>query len=129
MFMMPLKILLVEDHADTAEVVSILVTRWGHTIDVASTLNHARQLTSGDCDDYDLLLCDIGLPDGSGAELMRELAARCGTRGIALTGYGMPAEIDAARGAGFADHLLKPVPAQTLKELLDREVVRKAEAR
>ncbi|MDB5319814.1 MAG: multi-sensor hybrid histidine kinase [Phycisphaerales bacterium] len=124
---MPLKILLVEDHADTAEVVSILVTRWGHAIDVASTLGHARRLTA-ECGTYDLLLCDIGLPDGSGAELMRELSSRCGTRGIALTGYGMPAEIDAARGAGFADHLLKPVPAQALKELLDREAARKAKA-
>src|SRR6266487_2429430 len=83
---MPLKILLVEDHADTAEIVSLLVTRWGHLIDVATTLGHARQLTA-DCDNYDLLLCDLGLPDGSGAELMRELSSRCGTRGIAMTGY------------------------------------------
>jgi CheY-like chemotaxis protein len=124
---MPLKILLVEDHTDTADVVARLVTRWGHLIDVAASLHDARQLTAApDCSKYDLLLCDIGLPDGSGGELMRELAARCGTRGVALTGFGMPDDIDEARSAGFADHLLKPVPAQTLKDLIDREVARKA---
>jgi CheY-like chemotaxis protein len=126
---MPLKILLVEDHADTADVVARLMTRWGHLVDVATTLHDARQLTTApDCAEYDLLLCDIGLPDGSGGELMRELAARCGTRGIALTGFGMPDDIDEARNAGFADHLLKPIPAQTLKELIDREVARKTSA-
>lgn len=126
---MPLKILLVEDHADTADVVARLVTRWGHMVDVAATLQHARELTATpDCAEYDLLLCDIGLPDGSGGELMRELAARCGTRGVALTGFGMPDDIAEARSAGFADHLLKPIPAQTLKALIDREVARKASA-
>ena len=124
---MPLKILLVEDHADTAEVVARLVTRWGHAIDVAPTLFKARQLTAApDCSAYDLLLCDIGLPDGSGAELMRELTNRCGTRGVALTGFGMPHDIAEARSAGFADHLVKPIPAQTLKALIDREAARKS---
>src|SRR5688572_2983489 len=108
-----LRILLVEDHRDTAEVVQKLLKLDGHRVDLARTLNDAlRQCRQGS---YDLALCDIGLPDGSGLELARTLKEECpGTRFVALTAHGMPAEIDQAAAAGFDAHLLKPISADLL---------------
>ena len=108
-----LRILLVEDHRDTAEVVAKLLQYEGHLVDVAGTLNDAlRRCRAGN---YDVALCDIGLPDGSGLELARTLKHECpGTRFVALTAHGMPREVEQAVEAGFDAHLLKPVTADTL---------------
>ncbi len=108
-----LRILLVEDHRDTAEVVAKLLQYEGHLVDVAGTLNDAlRRCRAGN---YDVALCDIGLPDGSGLELARTLKHECpGTRFVALTAHGMPGEVEQAVEAGFDAHLLKPVTADTL---------------
>ena len=61
------------------------------------------------------MLSDLGLPDGSGQDLMRELASRYGLRGIALSGYGMEEDIRRSREAGFLRHLTKPVDLQVLE--------------
>ena len=108
-----LRILLVEDHRDTAEVVGKLLQLEGHRVDVARTLNDAlRQCRAGN---FDVALCDLGLPDGSGLELARVLKDECpGTRFVALTAHGMPNEVEASAVAGFDAHLLKPVTAESL---------------
>ena len=108
-----LRILLVEDHRDTAEVVRKLLNHDGHRVDVAETLADAlhRCRTSN----YDVALCDIGLPDGSGLELARTLKDECpGTRFVALTAHGMPRELEEAASAGFDAHLLKPITVESL---------------
>jgi CheY-like chemotaxis protein len=108
-----LRILLVEDHRDTAEVVCKLLQYDGHVVDVAATL--ADGLRRCRASSYDVALCDIGLPDGSGLELARTLKRECpGTRFVALTAHGMPREVEAAATAGFDAHLLKPITVDAL---------------
>lgn len=114
---MPLKILYVEDHEDTATLYAKLMRAMGHEVTVARTLAEGR--TAGQSKRFDLLLCDIGLPDGVGGDLMKELSACYPIRGIALTGYGMPHEIANAKAAGFEGHLLKPIDLARLKSLIE----------
>ena len=68
--------------------------------------------------EFDLLISDIGLPDRSGYELMQELRASKGLRGIALSGFGMENDISRARAAGFAEHLTKPINFERLEEAI-----------
>src|ERR1700722_10243549 len=82
-----LKILLVEDHKDSAEVLSLLLTKEGHEVltagEIATALDVAKKVF------FDVLLSDMGLPDGTGADLMRQLRAKGLTiPGIALSGHG-----------------------------------------
>jgi CheY-like chemotaxis protein len=64
---------------------------------------------------FDLIISDIGLPDGSGYDVMRHMLARRPTNGIAVSGYGMAADLLRARDAGFAAHLTKPINLEQLE--------------
>lgn len=114
-------ILLVEDHADTAEAMADLLRDRGYRITVAGTvagaLEEARRAAAGE-DGIDLVVSDLGLPDGTGLELMRELAGRYSLRGIALSGYGMEEDVRRSREAGFGRHLTKPVNFQALESAI-----------
>ncbi len=113
----PLNILLVEDHEPTRQTLSRLLQRRGHTLTSAATLTAARQLASSS--KFDLLVSDIGLPDGRGDELMRELrVSQPDLLGIALSGYGMEADIQKSKQAGFSQHLTKPVSLANLEKAL-----------
>ncbi len=101
-----MRILLVEDHPDTVEVFQRTLEKDDHAVSTATTVQDAVR-TCGE-GKFDLLLCDIGLPDGEGWDLA-EVARKFGTKAIALTGYGMPSDVEKARTAGFAAHILKPV--------------------
>jgi PAS domain S-box-containing protein len=114
-----LRILLVEDHCDTAEIMARLMEAAGHRVRTADCVAAAlREAGSGE---FDVVVSDIGLPDGSGHDLMRELRARHRLRGIALSGYGMEEDLQRSREAGFALHLTKPVDLRRLEAAL-REV-------
>ena len=121
-----LSILLVEDHGDTARVLSRLLTAAGHTVKHAGAVATAIEMTKRE--DFDLLLSDLGLPDGSGQDLMRQLVA-AGKRlpAIALSGYGMAADAQSSRDAGFVEHITKPVQFDMLKEAIARVVGSPAE--
>jgi CheY-like chemotaxis protein len=67
---------------------------------------------------FDLLISDIGLPDGTGFDLMKEMKERYDIRGIALTGYGMEEDIERSQNAGFLVHLTKPIQIQSLDKAL-----------
>lgn len=84
----------------------------GYDVVVAGTKAEALRLCKEKS--FDLLLGDIGLPDGDGYEVMRELAHFCGLKGIAFTGHGCESDIAKARTAGYAAHLLKPVEIDVL---------------
>jgi CheY-like chemotaxis protein len=71
---------------------------------------------------FDLIISDIGLPDGSGIELMQLLNARTPIRGIAVSGYGMEEDIRRSREAGFMAHLTKPINFHQLEEAIHRIV-------
>jgi two-component system CheB/CheR fusion protein len=115
-----LRILLVEDHADTAAAMADLLEMIGHRVTVASNVaaGLAAAAAAGAEGGFDLLLSDIGLPDGSGLDLMRELARLYSLPGIALSGYGMEDDLRKSREAGFSLHLTKPVSLQALKAAL-----------
>jgi CheY-like chemotaxis protein len=117
----PLHILLVEDHLDTAEAMADLLRATGRQVTVAASVAEGMAMADAAVqgrrrdDRIDLVLSDIGLPDGSGLDLMAELSRRYGLRGIALTGYGMDEDVARSREAGFARHLTKPVSLEQLE--------------
>lgn len=116
----PLRILLVEDHPDTAAQLTRLLKRAGHEVSWACSIQEARELIATKAeqtrrDDFDILISDLGLPDGSGHDLMRDLAGRRPIRGIALSGYGMVDDIRQSMAAGFSRHITKPVDWRELK--------------
>jgi two-component system CheB/CheR fusion protein len=113
-----LRILLVEDHADTAAAMADLLELIGHRVTVAASVAAGLAAAAGAAGGFDLVLSDIGLPDGSGLDLMRELVRLYGLPGVALSGYGMEDDLRKSREAGFALHLTKPVTLQTLKAAL-----------
>jgi len=69
---------------------------------------------------FDVVISDLGLPDGSGYEVMQQLRARYGLPGIALSGFGMEGDIVRGREAGFLEHLVKPVDVATLDQTIRR---------
>ena len=115
-----LRILLVEDHPDTAEAMAELLRLQGHQVLVAGTVSGALATAEAAARNggLDLVVSDLGLPDGNGLDVMRALSARYGLRGIALSGYGMEEDIRKSREAGFGRHLTKPVNPQSLKAAL-----------
>jgi len=112
------RILLVEDHEDTRRAMERLLKRWGHTVHSAGSL--AEALAADAAGEFDLLLSDLGLPDGSGIELLQKLRGRHPLRAVAMSGYGMEADLAKTREAGFDEHLIKPVAMDRLKEIIQR---------
>jgi PAS domain S-box-containing protein len=115
----PLSILLVEDHADTAQLIGLLLRDDGHNVQMAGGV--AEALARFRERHIDLVLSDLGLPDGSGHDLMRHLLAlRPDLQAIALSGYGADSDLRMSRDAGFAEHLTKPVSVERLREAIAR---------
>jgi two-component system CheB/CheR fusion protein len=114
-----LRILLVEDHGDTAEIMCLLLAAEGHTIEHVGDV--ATALEAAAAHEFDLLISDLGLPDASGLDLIRELRQRGWTGpGIVLSGYGQEQDIRRSREAGFAAHLVKPASPDKLAETIVR---------
>jgi CheY-like chemotaxis protein len=113
-----LRILLVEDHADTAKVIQKLLSAVGHRVETAASVAAALRLLEETR--VDLLITDIGLPDGTGHDLMKLAAARYALKGIALSGYGAESDVQESHLSGFAAHLTKPVPMITLTQAIQR---------
>jgi two-component system CheB/CheR fusion protein len=112
-----LRILLVEDHIDTARVLKRLLHSEGHSVRVAGDVSSA--LTLAVTNEFDLMLSDIGLPDGNGWDLMTALRDRGSTlRGIALTGFGQDQDVERSHRAGFTTHLTKPLSLHALREAM-----------
>jgi two-component system CheB/CheR fusion protein len=117
----PLRLLLVEDHPDTAEAMAELLRSLGHEVRVAGSVAaglSAAEAEIGSGAGIDLVISDLGLPDGTGMDLMRELGARYGLRGIALIGYGTEEDVRRSLEAGFSRHLTKPVNFQALEAVI-----------
>ena len=107
------RVLLVEDHADTRTAMFRLLEAIGCSVQSAGTLHEAIELAERG--EFDLLISDIGLPDGSGTEIMRRLRDR-NIRGIAVSGFGQEDDVQRSREAGFAAHITKPISFHALKE-------------
>jgi PAS domain S-box-containing protein len=113
-----IQILFVEDHEDTARVLGRILRNAGFDVSHAGTVAEARRLASSKR--FDLLISDLGLPDGSGLELMKALRDEQGIKGIALSGFGTDEDVAASAAAGFAAHLTKPVDWDRLRGEIER---------
>ena len=114
-----LHLLLVEDHESTREVLARILRRCGYEVKAAGTGEEALTLATA-AGPFDAVVSDLGLPDQSGFDLMRALKAKHNLLGIALSGYGMEEDLRKAKAAGFSAHLVKPVPFDQLRALLDQ---------
>jgi signal transduction histidine kinase len=110
------RVLLVEDHGPTSDALSHLLSRRNYEVTAAPCLADAR--AAAKAGQFDILISDIGLPDGDACDLMSELGAHNGLVGIALSGYGMEADIMRTKAAGFISHLTKPVNVEALDKAL-----------
>jgi CheY-like chemotaxis protein/nitrogen-specific signal transduction histidine kinase len=115
----PLRILLVEDHTDTALALQKLLAHLGYSVEIGETMATAMEKVK--TMPFDLLLSDIGLPDGTGIDLIREIRQEHRIPAIALTGFGMDEDIAKCKEAGFDAHVSKPVNFQKL-DLIIRQV-------
>jgi CheY-like chemotaxis protein len=111
-----LRLLLVEDHSDTRRSMESLLARHKHWVKSAASAHEALELAANN--EFDLVISDLGLPDLSGLELMKELRDRFGLRGIGVSGYGMETDIAESRAAGFTCHLIKPVSMDRLRQAI-----------
>ena len=112
----PRCILLVEDHAESLSALARLLEFGGYTVRRAATYHQAMNLADG----CDLLVADIGLPDGNGLDLMRELSGLYGMRGVAVSGFAEPLDLQQAAAAGYCEYLVKPVKIGEVVEAIER---------
>ena len=112
------RILLVEDHDDTVRVMARLLRAHEYEVETACDVASARRIAPNFA--FDLLVSDLGLPDGSGLELMQELRQRRPILAIAVSGFGMQEDRARSKAAGFAEHLTKPISFQTLINTIQR---------
>jgi PAS domain S-box-containing protein len=107
-----LRILLVEDHEDSRMSIAMLLKR-SHEVYDAGSVQAALRVASERT--LDLVISDLGLPDGSGLDLMSKLRSQYGLIGICLTGYGMEDDMARSGAAGFLKHITKPVDLRKLE--------------
>ena len=113
-------ILLVDDHEDTCTGMRLILERRGYGVKIANDVRGALEVAR--VYPFELLISDLGLPDGTGFDLMKELRRTRGDtfHGIALSGFGMETDIERSMEAGFDVHLIKPVNLERLDEILRR---------
>jgi CheY-like chemotaxis protein len=111
-------LLVVEDHADTARTLARLLRGAGFRVTTAGDVGSA--IAAAERESFDLVVSDLGLPDGDGFEIMRAIRARQVVSGIAMSGYGMDEDIQRSREAGFVEHLVKPLDVPHLVAAIRR---------
>jgi signal transduction histidine kinase len=111
------RVLLVDDHHDTCIGMKRMLERRGYEITIAHSADQAAEKVR--TQDFDLLISDIGLPDRSGYDLMREVRLNKNLPGIALSGFGTEQDVNQARAAGFSEHLTKPINFERLERTIE----------
>ncbi len=111
-----LRILVVDDDEPTRRALTSALASLGHEVTTADSVASASDAIRGE---LDVLVCDIGLPDGTGYDVLRLLDSRP-VRAIALSGFGLDDDLRRSRAAGFAEHLTKPVDLRTLEAAIRR---------
>jgi PAS domain S-box-containing protein len=117
-------ILLLEDNADSRLTMTILLNSMGYVVEGAKDLRTANSLAERKV--FDLVISDIGLPDGTGYEFMREFRKRFSVPSIAISGFGQNEDVEKAMEAGFNHHLVKPVNSHTLEATVTKSLNSKA---
>ena len=113
-----IRLIVVEDHAETAEGLKKFLSATGYQVFVATDMASALSLAAAV--EFDVLLSDLGLPDGNGWELLKRLSAERRIRAIAFSGYNSPADLQRSAEAGFLEHLAKPLAPDQLCAAIDR---------
>ena len=113
-----LRILLVEDHGDTRHTLSRLLTHFGHQISVAENTQSALEIMRSQ--KFDVVLSDIGLPDGSGYEVVSQAKRKHPVKAVAITGFGTDEDVRRGKEAGFDFHLVKPIDFHELRNVLEQ---------
>src|SRR5437763_724551 len=111
-----LRILVVEDHNDTLQALSRLLSHFGHEISLADTAQSA--LNTINSKEFDVVLCDIALPDGNGYDVVVEAKRKGAVKAVAISGFAAHDDIERGRKAGFDFHLAKPVDFHELRTVL-----------
>ncbi len=114
-----LRVLLAEDNAATVEIMASVLRKRGHVVRTATSLSRALEAAS---DEFDVVVSDLDLGDGSGLELMGKVRSRGYTPGIAISGYATEEDVQQSREAGFAVHLAKPITFGTLESAIQQVV-------
>ena len=109
-------ILVVDDHRDTLRSMKLLLSRLGYQVLAAENMTDALRIANDE--EFDILLSDIGLPDGSGLELIKRIREKRSVPALALSGFGMDEDLRRSLDAGFADHLTKPVSLDRLQSAI-----------
>jgi PAS domain S-box-containing protein len=113
-----LRLLLVDDHADTRHVLARLLTKCGHEVATADSMQAALKILGEGR--FDALISDIGLPDGSGYDLVREAKRMQPVKSVALSGFGTEEDVRQSTAAGFDYHVTKPIDFPDLQSLLQK---------
>jgi len=116
-----LRILIVEDHRETLQALSRLLSHFGHRISVADGAQDALDIVNSK--EFDVVLCDIALPDGNGYDLIAEAKRKRPVKAVALTGFAASDDIERGKAAGFDFHLAKPVDFHELRTVLGQIAV------
>jgi CheY-like chemotaxis protein len=110
----------VEDHRDTLETLEMLLRRHGYVVRTAASIEESLRIAKDY--DFDVLVSDIGLPDGRGVDLLKKLEVMRGQKvaSVAMSGFGMDEDVERSREAGFSEHLIKPVEFPSLHQAIMR---------
>lgn len=114
-----LDILVVEDNKPTLMIMERLIKKMGHVVSTAASCAEAIDLANSKRK-FDLLISDIGLPDGSGRDLVSQVKKLCPMKAIALSGYGMEEDVAKSKEAGFDMHVTKPVEFAVLESAIEK---------
>ena len=113
-----IRVFVVEDHPAIAHGLQMFLEAVGLTVEIAFDMQSA--LTALRKTKFDVLLCDLALPDGTGWELMKELTRSGPVPAIAFSAFDDSEDVERSRNAGFAEHVAKGAPAEQLVEAIER---------
>ena len=114
----PIRFLVVDDQENIRRLCLSVASGLGFQCSEAASAEDA--LARVECDVPDIVLSDLGLPDMTGHDLMRQLKDQYGFKGIAMSGYGMEEDIKQSKAAGFSEHLVKPMNLEQLAQSIER---------
>jgi CheY-like chemotaxis protein len=113
-----LSVFIVEDHPATARGLKMFLELSGYSVEMASDVKSALKLAQNI--KFDVLLCDLNLPDGTGWDLMERLRKKGPVDGVAYSAFDEPEHIARSLAAGFAEHVVKGTTPETLVAAIDR---------
>ncbi|MDQ6859732.1 MAG: response regulator [Verrucomicrobiota bacterium] len=114
----PFHVFVVEDHPATARGLKIFLELAGYTVTVAHDIRSALHIAERS--PFDVMVCDLHLPDGTGWDLMEKLRKKIPVRGIAFSAFDEPEHLERSKAVGFDEHVIKGTTPETLLAAIDR---------